>query len=188
MPLLPDGVLAIDKPTHVLSTDVVLYLRHLLTVGRTSTPLPTLTEWQALGEKNQSWSHQRKRRRQQKTQPEVKVGHGGTLDPLASGVLIMGVGKGTKLLSHFLTGPCRKVYVASGQLGKATDTYDVDGKVVLEKPFTGVTKEKMEAILANTFTGSNLLQRPPAYVFKCYLFLFQWTFFYILLILDFIPF
>lgn len=58
---------------------------------------------------------------------KVKVGHGGTLDPLAEGVLVLGVGSATTQLAGYLQGP--KSYGAVGLLGKATDTLDSTGKV-----------------------------------------------------------
>lgn len=58
---------------------------------------------------------------------QVKVGHGGTLDPDAEGVLVLGIGEGTKQLAEYLSGAKR--YFAGGLLGKATDTYDASGNV-----------------------------------------------------------
>ncbi|ANQ06990.1 Trna pseudouridine synthase [Plasmodium coatneyi] len=57
-----------------------------------------------------------------------KVGHGGTLDPFAEGVLVIGIQKGTKKLSDFLK--CYKKYLALGLFGLETDTLDREGKVV----------------------------------------------------------
>ncbi|XP_070708141.1 pseudouridylate synthase TRUB1 [Pempheris klunzingeri] len=96
----------------------------------------------------------RKRKKQ-----SLKMGHGGTLDSAASGVLVVGVGNGTKMLSTMLAGS--KKYVAVGELGKATDTLDASGSVILEKDFEHITRldfeEKMKA-----FTG-NIMQVPPLY-------------------------
>ena len=62
---------------------------------------------------------------------EKKVGHGGTLDPFASGVLIVGTGKDTKKLKYISDES--KSYDASLFLGEITDTLDVEGKVVQKK-------------------------------------------------------
>ena len=62
---------------------------------------------------------------------ERKVGHAGTLDPFAKGVLIIGTGSDTKSLS--LISNQTKSYVASITLGAETDTLDIDGKIVLKK-------------------------------------------------------
>ena len=90
---------------------------------------------------------------------KVKVGHGGTLDPLATGVLIIGVGKGTKSLSKFLG--CTKTYEVDLLFGAATDTYDVLGKVLNRAPFVHITKDRVENELER-FRG-NIMQRPPIY-------------------------
>ena len=60
-----------------------------------------------------------------------KAGHGGTLDPLATGVLPVYLGEGTKLVPFNLEGT--KEYVATMKLGQETDTLDAEGKVVAEK-------------------------------------------------------
>uniref|UniRef100_A0AAQ5X7N1 Pseudouridylate synthase TRUB1 n=1 Tax=Amphiprion ocellaris TaxID=80972 RepID=A0AAQ5X7N1_AMPOC len=96
----------------------------------------------------------RKRRKQ-----SLKMGHGGTLDSAASGVLVVGVGNGTKMLSTMLTGS--KKYVAVGELGKATDTLDATGSVILEKDFEHITRPDVEAKL-KAFTG-DIMQVPPLY-------------------------
>ncbi|XP_044193539.1 probable tRNA pseudouridine synthase 1 [Thunnus albacares] len=96
----------------------------------------------------------RKRRKQ-----SLKMGHGGTLDSAASGVLVVGVGNGTKMLSTMLAGS--KKYVAVGELGKATDTLDATGSVTLEKDFEHITRLDIEEKLKN-FVG-DIMQVPPLY-------------------------
>uniref|UniRef100_UPI0037E7C374 pseudouridylate synthase TRUB1 n=1 Tax=Semicossyphus pulcher TaxID=241346 RepID=UPI0037E7C374 len=96
----------------------------------------------------------RKRKKQ-----SLKMGHGGTLDSSASGVLVVGVGNGTKMLSTMLAGS--KKYVAVGELGKATDTLDASGSVTLEKDFEHITRSDFEEKL-KTFTG-DIMQVPPLY-------------------------
>ncbi|XP_034563660.1 probable tRNA pseudouridine synthase 1 [Notolabrus celidotus] len=96
----------------------------------------------------------RKRKKQ-----SLKMGHGGTLDSSACGVLVVGVGNGTKMLSTMLAGS--KKYVAVGELGKATDTLDASGSVVLEKDFEHVTRSDFEEKL-KAFTG-DIMQVPPLY-------------------------
>ncbi len=75
-----------------------------------------------------------------------KMGHAGTLDPLATGLLIIGVGKGTKQLAGFLKLP--KVYRAEVRFGIRTDTGDITGAVVEEKPHSGVAEAPLCAALA----------------------------------------
>ena len=62
-----------------------------------------------------------------------KIGHAGTLDPMATGVLLVLLGHGTKLAPFLTEGP--KTYVGELRLGVSTDTYDAQGEVVAEKPF-----------------------------------------------------
>ncbi|NLB55541.1 MAG: tRNA pseudouridine(55) synthase, partial [Lentisphaerae bacterium] len=68
-----------------------------------------------------------------------KVGHGGTLDPQATGLLIIMIGKGTKLSSRIMG--TDKVYEGSMHLGVTTDTQDGDGEILEEKDFSHVTEE-----------------------------------------------
>ena len=105
--------------------------------------------------------NQRKKRRSWKLkQPiQVKMGHGGTLDPMATGVLILGVGSGTKSLSGFLE--CTKSYECVLLFGAATDTYDSEGKVVARKPYEHITREKVEEAL-DKFRGK-IMQQPPIF-------------------------
>jgi tRNA pseudouridine55 synthase len=90
---------------------------------------------------------------------KVKLGHGGTLDPMATGVLIVGVGKGTKCLQRFLE--CTKTYECLVLFGAATDSYDAVGKVVSKAPYEHVTKELVEEKLAQ-FRGK-IMQKPSVF-------------------------
>ncbi|HEU4354360.1 MAG TPA: tRNA pseudouridine(55) synthase TruB [Actinomycetota bacterium] len=87
-----------------------------------------------------------------------KVGHAGTLDPMATGLLLVGVGRATRLL-RFL-GDLPKTYEGTGVLGVQTTTLDADGKVTATSP-VAVTREGLEAATA-AFVGESL-QRPPAF-------------------------
>ena len=99
------------------------------------------------------------RNRRKDKRVQVKIGHGGTLDPMATGVLIMGVGKGTKRLQEFLG--CTKTYETTIIFGAATDTYDVLGKVIRRAGYGHITREKVEKAL-DKFKGK-IMQRPPIY-------------------------
>lgn len=88
-----------------------------------------------------------------------KMGHGGTLDPLATGVLIIGLGRGTKALPDFLGGT--KTYETVVLFGKATDTYDVAGRIVTEKPHGHITRGLVEDKI-KAFRG-HIKQVPPLY-------------------------
>ena len=78
-----------------------------------------------------------------------KVGHTGTLDPIATGLMILCVGEGLKLV-EILTGH-DKDYIAKVKLGIKTDTYDITGKIIEEKEYE-LTKEKLIDVL-NSFNG-----------------------------------
>lgn len=94
-----------------------------------------------------------------KRDARVKMGHGGTLDPLATGVLILGVGAGTKSLQSFLD--CTKTYETVVLFGAATDSYDRTGRVLTKKPYDHITREAVEKELDN-FRGK-FEQIPPLY-------------------------
>lgn len=86
-----------------------------------------------------------------------KVGHCGTLDPNATGLLIIVLGRGTKL-SEKLMGD-DKVYEGTIQFGVATDSYDADGETVETKPVPSLTLEQLNDLAAN-FVGDQM-QTPP---------------------------
>jgi tRNA pseudouridine55 synthase len=87
-----------------------------------------------------------------------KVGHAGTLDPMATGLLVIGVGRATRLL-RFL-GDLPKTYEGSLRLGEETDTLDADGEVVRESA-VDVTEPQVVGAMRSLVGES--LQRPPAY-------------------------
>jgi tRNA pseudouridine55 synthase len=86
-----------------------------------------------------------------------KVGHAGTLDPDATGVLLLGVGRVTRLLKFATALP--KTYTATIVLGVETDTLDASGTVIAEHDMTGVTADQVTAAAAS-LTG-DILQVPP---------------------------
>lgn len=88
-----------------------------------------------------------------------KVGHTGTLDPLATGVLPICIGKATKVIDYIMEG--KKAYKVTFELGKITDTYDSEGKVIEERSIEGITEKMvMEAIVK--FKGE-IMQEPPMF-------------------------
>jgi tRNA pseudouridine55 synthase len=87
-----------------------------------------------------------------------KVGHAGTLDPMATGLMLVGVGRATRLL-RYLTG-LDKTYEGTARLGQTTDTLDADGVILARAP-VDATREQVVATMAS-LTG-NILQTPPAY-------------------------
>jgi tRNA pseudouridine55 synthase len=87
-----------------------------------------------------------------------KVGHAGTLDPMATGLLILGVGRATRLLRYL--GELPKTYAATGRLGEETDTLDADGELVRTAPVE-VGRAEVEHACAALVGDS--MQTPPAY-------------------------
>lgn len=130
---IPSGLCAVYKPKGWTSADVVQKVKTIL-------------------EKNLRIQGHKKK-------SVVKVGHGGTLDPMAEGVLILGLDSGTKLLSGFLSG--NKAYEAVALLGTSMDTLDVTGKLIESRDCSHITHDMLESVL-HKFRG-DILQMPPMY-------------------------
>ena len=90
---------------------------------------------------------------------KIKVGHAGTLDPLASGVMIICTGKATKLIESFQYQT--KEYVATLQLGATTPSFDRETEIDGVYPTEHITREGVETVLRQ-FVGS-IQQVPPVY-------------------------
>lgn len=86
-----------------------------------------------------------------------KIGHCGTLDPFATGILILGVNKGTKILQFLENG--RKKYIAKLKLGVLTETLDITGKEVENVPFETYEKSKIIEVL-QSFLGKSMQVTP----------------------------
>ena len=93
---------------------------------------------------------------------KVKVGHAGTLDPLATGLLIIGTGKMTKLLPD-LTGQ-DKEYIARVRLGETTASYDAETPVLEDRPWDHISEPAIQQVLSG-FRGE-IQQRPPNFSAK----------------------
>jgi tRNA pseudouridine55 synthase len=125
------AVLVIDKPVGLSSYDVVRQVKREL--GRL-------------------WGRE--------TMRGIKLGHGGTLDPLASGVLPICLGEGTKLAPFLLDAD--KEYEAGMRFGSETDTLDATGSVTRETDVTGagLDADRLRAVVAASFLGT-ISQVPP---------------------------
>ena len=92
--------------------------------------------------------------------PPKKVGHAGTLDPLATGVLVICTGKATKSIEQIQKLP--KEYIAKITFGASTPSYDAALEPDETAPWEHITKEKIEKILESDFSGE-IMQKPPIY-------------------------
>ena len=128
-----DGILLVDKPAGWTSFDVVAKIRAQIRA-----------EYRARGEKP--------------TKRQLKVGHAGTLDPFATGLLVILLGDATKKAGEFLK--LDKVYEATFRLGQTSTTGDPEGEIT-DVSDTVPTNEEVEPVLQQ-FVGQ-ITQTPPAY-------------------------
>ena len=134
---------AITKPAHVSSAEVLQKLQATFAPSQLFAPL----------------LRQQPKRTSKGEDQVFKLGHGGTLDPLAAGVLIIGIGRGTKHLQQYLA--CSKTYETVVVFGASTDTYDCTGTITERACYDHVTKDLVEEKLA-LFRGT-IQQVPPIY-------------------------
>ncbi|ACZ61981.1 tRNA pseudouridine(55) synthase TruB [Dehalococcoides mccartyi] len=90
---------------------------------------------------------------------QKRVGHGGTLDPYATGVIPVFLGRSTRLIEYLSS--VSKTYLAEIELGTETDSYDSEGEVTSRKPFDRITREMIQTALLD-FQGK-ITQIPPMY-------------------------
>jgi tRNA pseudouridine55 synthase len=143
----------VNKPSGITSAQALRDLQHHFN------PSELFAPWLAAEKSTRARDNHNQRKRRKEKNVQVKIGHGGTLDPLATGVLIAGVGKGTKSLQDFLL--CTKVYETVVLFGTSTDTYDRVGKVLRRAPYEHITKEAVEESLKQ-FRGK-FMQLPPLF-------------------------
>ena len=93
---------------------------------------------------------------------QKKIGHCGTLDPAATGLLLLTVGRATRLTRFLIRAP--KVYEGTARLGVETDTYDTTGEVAQERPIDHVELAELDRQM-ETFLGT-YMQAPPPYCAK----------------------
>ena len=109
-------------------------------------------------DKPQNWTSQDVTARLRRVFQTRRIGHGGTLDPMATGVLPVFVGRGTRGVEFFEH--AEKTYETLLKLGITTDTEDIWGSVLTQSPVS-VTEEQVEAVLSR-FRGE-IMQVPPMY-------------------------
>jgi len=91
---------------------------------------------------------------------KIKVGHAGTLDPLATGLVIVCTGKLTKKIDEYQG--MTKEYIADIRFGATTPTYDMEAEQDATFPFNHITEEKLRSVLNERFSGE-IEQTPPIY-------------------------
>ena len=109
-------------------------------------------------DKPQDWTSQDVAARLRRVFGTRRIGHGGTLDPMATGVLPIFVGRATRAVEFFES--AEKEYLTTLRLGLRTDTQDVTGRVLETRP-VDVTQEALKAVLSR-FLGPQM-QTPPMY-------------------------
>ncbi len=91
-----------------------------------------------------------------------KIGHAGTLDPMATGLLLILVGKATKASQYLMS--LDKEYIGTIKLGEVTDSQDADGEILVTKPVPELTESEVAKVV-QTFLGDQY-QTPPMYSAK----------------------
>ncbi len=91
---------------------------------------------------------------------KIKVGHAGTLDPLATGILVICTGRATKRIDELQAHV--KEYVATLQFGATTPSYDLETEVDAQYEWEHITREELEHVLRERFTGT-IEQVPPSF-------------------------
>lgn len=160
LPRNMNGIFAVDKPVGVTSYEVVKNLGKLfdkLDVFAHDLAQAKKLKYEQL-KAGTKWKEHKIQNRVNRI--GTKLGHGGTLDPLALGVLTIGVGTGTKQLNHYLD-ECTKTYEAKAMLGQSTTTGDLEGEVLTRTETEHVTLEMLKQA-AKKFTGKGK-QTPPLF-------------------------
>ena len=154
-----NGIFAIEKPSGITSNQFMMRLQQILTnsqVFSKDIQRATSERMKQFQEQTGKKASKRKLRKVSK----VKMGHGGTLDPLASGVLVIGIGTGTKKLAEYLSGTV-KVYESEALFGVSTTSGDVEGEILSRNSVNHLRMEDLKKV-EEKFVGS-LKQTPPIY-------------------------
>ncbi|CAR26814.1 hypothetical protein ZYGR_0I00860 [Zygosaccharomyces rouxii] len=154
-----NGIFAIEKPSGITSNQFMMRLQQILNnshVFSKDIQRATAERMKQYQEETGKKASKRKLRKVSK----VKMGHGGTLDPLASGVLVIGIGTGTKKLAEYLSGTV-KVYESEALFGVSTTSGDVEGEILSRNSVNHLRMEDLKKV-EEKFVGS-LKQTPPIY-------------------------
>lgn len=152
----PDGILNVDKPLGITSHDVVAAIRKM--ARQKPSPLPGSASACPEPAKVPALSMSKGLQPGTPDERPLKVGHAGTLDPLATGVLLVCLGRATRVSQYLMRSP--KTYRATLELGVTTTTHDAEGEIT-SRSSADVAQEELEAVLPR-FVGS-IQQVPPRY-------------------------
>lgn len=153
-----NGIFAISKPSGITSARFLAKIQQIFTSS--SVFSQDLAKLQGAKVEQLQREGQKASRRKLRKVLKVKMGHGGTLDPLATGVLVVGVGKGTKRLQDYLSGST-KVYETEALFGASTTTGDVEGELLTRAGTTHLTKAELDRV-PDKFVG-HIKQTPPIF-------------------------
>ncbi|PVV05335.1 hypothetical protein BB560_000142 [Smittium megazygosporum] len=141
------GIFALNKPPGITSARLVDKVKKILKLDEIQKPVEEFS------------INTNRNKYKRKNAPAWKLGHAGTLDPQAKGVMILGIGQGCKALSSYLKTP--KKYEAEVILGYSTNTLDIDGEIDEIVPNTSISEDSIKSKL-HSFIG-NIKQTPPKF-------------------------
>lgn len=154
-----NGILLVDKPAGISSYDVIrqikVEVRNYLASSDIESMVDTLWKERFYPIDGASVID--------KNSNKLKIGHGGTLDPFATGMLLILFGKATKKFDELLK--CRKTYLTTAIFGFETDTLDITGKEVARSSDCNINIEDINFAIRQKFLGE-IMQTPPNYSAK----------------------
>ncbi|EGW31958.1 uncharacterized protein SPAPADRAFT_138714 [Spathaspora passalidarum NRRL Y-27907] len=155
-----NGVFAIYKPSGISSAKFLDRVQATFTESKVFAHDLQQARAKILSDLNTDKKWRGGRAEKKASRTKVKIGHGGTLDPLASGVLVVGVGLGTKKLQFYLS-ECRKTYETKALLGISTTTGDSEGEIITHNEIDHITSEMVKDA-TKKFIG-DIKQTPPIF-------------------------
>ena len=154
-----NGIFAVNKPGGISSNQFMLKIQHIFNKSDVFSKEIARATSERMRQYEQQTGKKASKRKLRKVS-KVKMGHGGTLDPLASGVLVIGIGSGTKQLANYLSGTV-KTYEAEALFGVSTTSGDVEGEILSQNSVKHLEMNEL-LTLRDKFQGS-LKQTPPIY-------------------------
>ncbi|QLL33302.1 hypothetical protein HG536_0E02130 [Torulaspora globosa] len=154
-----NGIFAIDKPSGISSNQFMMKLQHALTNSHVFSKEIQRATAERIKQYQEQTGKKASKRKLRKVS-KVKMGHGGTLDPLASGVLVIGIGTGTKKLSEYLSGTVKE-YETEALFGTSTTSGDVEGEILSQNSVKQLDFNELKTV-EEKFKGA-LKQTPPIF-------------------------